>query len=65
MTRSSPEESDSLSDSEIGGSFKDAQFNFVNFTYFAGNRVSLNFTSWEISKCWWPHEFIFHPGLIG
>ena len=45
MTSSSPDVSDLLSDSEIGGSFFDAQF---LFTSFAGNRVSLNFTSWEI-----------------
>ena len=46
MTSSSPELSDSLSDSEIGGSFTDAQFFFASC---AGNRDSLNFTSWEIS----------------
>ena len=53
VTISSPELSDSLSDSEIGGAFKDTQFNFVNFTSFTGNRVSSNFTSQEILKCWW------------
>ena len=52
MTRSSPELSDLLSDSEIGWSLNGARFNFFNFTSFAGNRVSLNFTSQEISKCW-------------
>ena len=42
MTSSSPELSDSLSDSEIGWSLNGARFNFFNFTSFAGNRVSLN-----------------------
>ena len=46
MTSSSPDVSDSLSDSEIGGSFTDARFVVASFT---GNRVSLNFTSQEIS----------------
>ena len=50
VTDSSPDSSDLLSDSEIGGSFTDAQFFFASF---AGNRVSLNFTSWEISMDWW------------
>ena len=42
MTNSSPDWSELLSDSEIGGSFCDARFLFASF---AGNRVSLNFTS--------------------
>ena len=50
MTNSSPNWSESLSDSEIGGSFLDARFFFISLT---GNRVSLNFTSREISMCWW------------
>ena len=50
MTNSSPDWSESLSDSEIGGSFIDARFFFASC---AGNRVSLNFTSWEISMHWW------------
>ena len=50
MTRSSPDVSDSLSDSEIGRSFFDAQ---VFFASCAENRVSLNFTSWEIAMHWW------------
>ena len=37
MTNSSPDWSESLSDSVIGGSFTDARFLFVSF---AGNRVS-------------------------
>ena len=40
MTSSSPDVSDSLSDSEIGRSFVDAQFVLPSF---AGNRVALNF----------------------
>ena len=46
MTSSSPDVSDSLSDSEIGGSFSDARLIVASFT---GNRVSSNFTSWKIS----------------
>ena len=46
MTSSSPKLSDSLSDSEIGRSFCDAWL-FVALC--AGNRVSLNFTSQEIT----------------
>ena len=46
MTSSSPNSSESLSDIEIGGSFSDARLVVASF---AGNRVSLNFTSREIS----------------
>ena len=46
MISSSPELSELLSDSEIGRSFIDA---WLFVTSFAGNRVSLNFTSQEIS----------------
>ena len=46
VTSSSPDVSDSLSDSEIGGSFTDPWFFFASPV---GNRVSLNFTSQEIS----------------
>ena len=58
MTISSPDVSDLLSDSEIGGSFVDAQFLIASF---AGNRVSLNFTSWEISMCWWAASQNWYP----
>ena len=44
VTNSSPNSSDSSSDGEIGRSFFDARLFFASF---AGNRVSLNFTSWE------------------
>ena len=50
VTISSPDSSDPLSDSEIGRSFVDAWF---LVTSFAGNQVSLNFISWEISMRWW------------
>ena len=50
MTSSSPDVSDSLSDSEIGRSFFDA---WLLVASFAGNRVSSNFTSREISMRWW------------
>ena len=46
VTSSSPNWSESLSDSEIGRSFKDAWLFVASFT---GNRVSSNFTSGEIS----------------
>ena len=50
MTNSSPDWSELLSDSEIGRSFADAWLFVISF---AGNRVSLNFTSREISMRWW------------
>ena len=53
LTRSSPDESDLLSDSGIWWSFNDARIDSVNFNSFAGNRVSSNFTSREISEHWW------------
>ena len=52
MPNSSPNLSDSLSDSEIGRSFCDAWLVVASFT---GNRVSLNCTSQEISMQWWVH----------
>ena len=58
MTRSSPDVSDSLSDSEIGKSFCNARFLFTSFT---GNRVSLNFTSGEISMHWWAASQNWYP----
>ena len=58
MTRSSPDASDSLSDLEVGRSFCDAQSFFASF---AGNRVSLNFTSWEISMRWWAVSQSWYP----
>ena len=45
LTGSSPDESNSLSDSGIWWSFDDARIDCVNFNSFAGNRVSSNFTS--------------------
>ena len=58
MTSSSPNWSESLSDSEISRSFVDA-WHFG--TSFAGNRVSLNFTSWEISMRWWAVSQNWYP----
>ena len=52
LTRSSPDELDSLSDSGIWRSLDGAGIDCVNFNSFAGNQVSSNFTSWEITKCW-------------
>ena len=62
MTSSSPDWSDSLSDSEIGGSFSDA---WLVVTSFAGHRVSLNFTSWEISMHWWAASQNWYPLDLG
>ena len=58
MTNSSPDWSESSSDSEIGGSFEDARFFFASY---AGNRVSLNFTSREISMRWWAASQNWYP----
>ena len=58
MTSSSPESSDSLSDVEIGRSFVDA---WLLVTFFAGNSVSLNFTSQEISMRWWAASQNWYP----
>ena len=58
VTISSPDSSDSLSDSEIGRSFVDAWFLFASF---AGNKVSLNFTSREISMRWWAASQNWYP----
>ena len=45
LTRSNPDESDSLSDSENWRSLGGTGIDCVNFDSFAGNRFSLNFTS--------------------
>ena len=58
MTNSSPDWSESLSDSEIGESFVDTRFFFASC---AGNRVSLNFTSREISMRWWAASQNWYP----
>ena len=52
LTKSSPNESDLLSDSGIWRLLNGTGFDCVKFDSFAGNWVSSNFTSWEISKCW-------------
>ena len=53
LTKSNPNELDSLSDSGIWWLLNGARVDCVNFISFAGNQVSSNFTSQEISKCWW------------
>ena len=53
LTRSSPDESDSLSDSWNWWSFSDVISGCAKIVSFAGNWISLNFTLWEISKCQW------------
>ena len=53
LTSSSPDESDTLSDSGIWWSLNGAGVSCANFISFAGNQVSSNFTSQEISKCQW------------
>ena len=58
VTNSSPDSSDSLSDSEIDGSFCDVHFFLASCT---GNRVSLNFTSREISMRWWAASQNWYP----
>ena len=50
LTRSSPSESDSMSDKEIIQLLSGTGVDRVNWVSFAGNHVSSNFTSWEISK---------------
>ena len=61
MTRSSPDESDSLSDSGIWQLLNGAGIDCVNFDSFAGNQVSLNLTSQDISKCWWAASQNWYP----
>ena len=61
MTISSHKVSDSLSDVEIGRLLNGTRFNFVDFTSFAGNRVSSNFTSEEILKHWWAASKNWYP----
>ena len=60
VTRSSPDESDSLLDSGIWQLLNDARIYCVNFDSFAGYRVSSNFTSqaisWAVSQNWYPLE---------
>ena len=58
MTSSSPESSGSLSDIEIGRSFEDA---WCVIASFAGNQVSLNFTSQEISMRRWAASQNWYP----
>ena len=61
LTRSSPDESDSLSDSGIWWSLDGARIGCANFDSFAGKRVSSNFTSQEILKCWWAVSQNWYP----
>ena len=58
VTSSNPDWSDSMSDPEIGRSFIDAWFVIASF---AGNRVSSNFTSREISICRWAASQNWYP----
>ena len=50
LTRSNPDESDSLSDSRCWWSLNDAGSGCASIIYFTGNRVSSNFTSQEILR---------------
>ena len=61
LTRSSPDESDSLSDSGIWQLLNGAGINCVDFDSFAGNQVSSNFTSREILKHWWAASQNWYP----
>ena len=58
LTQSSPDESDSLSNSGIWWLLNGARVGCANFISFSGKQVSLNFTSWEILKCWCIPEFV-------
>ena len=58
MTNSTPDVSDSLSDEGIGGSFNDVRYFVASF---AGNRVSSNFTSREISNRQWAASQNWYP----
>ena len=58
VTKSSPNESDSLSDSGIWWSLDGARIGCANFNSFAGKQVSSNFISWEISKHWCIPELV-------
>ena len=64
LTKSSPDESDSLSDSGIWWSLNGARIDCVYFNSFTGNRVSLNFTSWDISKRWWAASQNCYPWIL-
>ena len=61
LTKSSPDESDSLSDSGNWQSLNGARIDCVNFNSFAGNQVSSNLTSREISKHWWAASQNWYP----
>ena len=58
MTISTLELSDLLSDKEIGRSFDDVRLFVASF---AGNRVSLNFTSREILNRQWAASQNWYP----
>ena len=53
LTKYNPDESDLPSDSRNWQSLDGARSCCASFIFFAGNQVSSNFTSQEISKCWW------------
>ena len=61
LTRSSPNESDLLSDSGIWQLLNGTGINCVNVDSFAGNQVSLNFTSREIFNRWWAASQNWYP----
>ena len=61
LTKSSPNESDSLSNSGSWWSLKDARSDCVSIISITGNQVSLNFTSWEILKHWWAASQNMYP----
>ena len=53
LTRSSPDELDSLSDSRNWWLLNGTGSGCASIISFAEKQVSSNFTSWEISKCQW------------
>ena len=61
LTKSNPDESDSLFDLRNWQSLDGARFGCASIISFAGNRVSLSFTSWEILKCQWAVSQNMYP----
>ena len=61
LTRSGPNESDSLSDSGIWKLLNGARVGCANFISFTGNQVSSNFTSQEILQCQWAASQNWYP----
>ena len=61
LTRSNPDESDSLPDLRNWWSLNGARSGCASIISFAGKQVSSNFTSWEISKHQWAVSQNIYP----